>query len=136
VDRSRTPWIIVDSHRAMYTSEIYEPDLIVAGMIQLHLEPLFYKYHVDVNLYGHFHAYERTCPMYQQKCIKDGITNVLIGMGGRDLDAEPYSTVEWSEYHDQQFGYSTIYANKTHFCFIYYHNSDNGIADQFILQKY
>jgi hypothetical protein len=36
-------------------------------MLQLHLEPLFYKYHVDVNLYVHRHSYERSCPMFDNR---------------------------------------------------------------------
>jgi hypothetical protein len=73
--------------------------------------------------------------MYQQKCVKDGITHVLIGMAGQDITYHPYSTTDWSQYHDQQYGYATIYANKTYLHFIYYHNSDDKIADQFVLQK-
>ena len=135
VSRARTPWIIVGSHLPMFTSEIDYPDLLVSAQLQLHLEPLFYKYHVDVNLFAHLHAYERSCAMYQQKCVQDGITNALIGMAGIDLDSRPYSTTDWSQYHDQQYGYTTIYANKTYLHFRYYHNSDINIADQFILQK-
>ncbi len=131
----RTPWIIIGSHRPMYTSEIDHPDLLVSAQLQLHLEPLFYKYKVDVNLFAHLHAYERSCSMYQQKCVDDGITNALIGMAGIALDSRPYSTTDWSQYHDQQYGYTIISANKTYLHFRYYHTSDNNIADQFILQK-
>ncbi|CAF3835614.1 unnamed protein product [Adineta steineri] len=135
VNRSLTPWIIIGSHRPMYTSQLNYPDLKIGAMLQLHLEPLFYKYHVDVNLFAHLHAYERSCPMYQGKCVQDGITNVLIGMAGQDLTILPYSTQEWSQYHDAQYGYTTIFANKTYLHLIYYHNDDNKIADEFILQK-
>jgi hypothetical protein len=119
----------------MYTSEIDDSDLKISAMLQLHLEPLFYKYKIDVNLFGHLHAYERSCPMYQKKCVDDGITNALIGMAGIALDSRPYSTTDWSQYHDQQYGYTTIFANKTYLNLRYYHNSDNNIADQFVLQK-
>ena len=80
VNRSRTPWIIVGSHRPMYASirdNAHDFDYI-ALMLQFHLEPLFYRYHVDVNLFAHRHSYERTCPMYQERCVSDGITNVLM----------------------------------------------------------
>lgn len=135
VNRTRTPWILTGFHRPMYMTQLDYPDIKIGAMLQLHLEPLFYKYKVDVNLYAHMHAYERTCPMYQNKCIQDGITNVLIGMAGQGLTINPYQQQDWSLYHDEQYGYTTIYANKTYLHFKYYHNSDNMIADQFILQK-
>ncbi|CAF3761640.1 unnamed protein product [Adineta steineri] len=135
VNRSRTPWLIVGSHRHMFTSEFESPIDLIKLMLQLHLEPLFYKYHVDINLYAHRHSYERSCPMYHYRCIDDGITHLLIGMAGQDLDSGPYSGAEWSLYHDQQFGYTTIFANQTYLHFNYYHNNDDAIADQFTLHK-
>ena len=135
VNRSHTPWIIVGSHRPMYISQLDYPDLQIGAMLQLHLEPLFYKYKVDLNLYAHLHAYERTCAMYQEKCVRDGITHVLIGMAGQDLTLHPYAAKNWSMYHDEQYGYTTIFVNRTHLHLNYHHNSDNQIADQFILEK-
>ncbi len=135
VNRSRTPWLIVGSHRNMFTSEIGFPPDLIKLMLQLYLKPLFYKYHVDVNLYAHQHSYERSCPMFQHKCINDGIVQVLIGMAGQNLETGSYTDAHWSLYHDQQFGYTTIFANQTYLHFTYYHNKDDSIADQFILQK-
>ncbi|UJR34922.1 hypothetical protein I4U23_027700 [Adineta vaga] len=135
VNRSRTPWLIVGSHRHFYTSESESPTDLIKLMLRLYLEPLFYQYHVDINLYAHRHSYERSCPMFQSKCIDDGIIQVLIGMAGQDLDDGRYSGAEWSLYHDQQFGYTTIFANQTYLHFNYYHNDDDSVADQFILQK-
>jgi hypothetical protein len=39
----------------VYTPESDSPIDLIKLMLQLHLEPLFYKYHVDVNLYAHQH---------------------------------------------------------------------------------
>ena len=103
--------------------------------LQVHIEPLLYKYHVDLNLFGHRHSYERTCPMYQYKCVSDGVTHVLIGMAGQNLDKGTYSGAAWSKYHDQQYGYTTISANATDLHFTYYHNSDDKVADEFSLHK-
>ncbi|CAF1042516.1 unnamed protein product [Rotaria sordida] len=135
VNRSRTPWLIVGSHRHMYTSESENPIDLIKIMLQLYLEPLFYKYHVDINLYAHRHSYERSCRMFQHKCVDDGIVQVLIGMAGQDLDTGSYSGAEWSLFHDQLFGYTTIFANKTYLHFTYYHDNDDYIADQFQLYK-
>ncbi|CAF1310549.1 unnamed protein product, partial [Adineta ricciae] len=73
--------------------------------------------------------------MYPSKCVDHGIVQVLIGMAGQDLDGGTYSGAAWSLYHDQQFGYTTIFANQTYLHFNYFHNSDDQIADQFTLQK-
>ena len=135
VDRARTPWIIVGSQRPMYASETDEPDDFIKLMLQVYLEPLFYRFHVDLNLFAHRHSYERSCAMYQQKCVSNGITNVLIGMAGQNLDKGSYVTTEWSKFHDQQFGYTTIFANRTYLHFTYFHSDNDQIADQFNLQK-
>ena len=39
----------------------------LAGYFQQNLEPLFYKYGVDIVITGHVHAYERFFPVYQGK---------------------------------------------------------------------
>ena len=133
VNRSITPWLIVGSHRPMYSSLI-GTDLIKAKL-QEYIEPLLYKYHVDLHLFAHIHSYERTCPVYKNKCVKDGITQVLIGMGGHDLSEGTYEHVDWSIYHDIQFGYTHLSVNKTHLAFYYHHSVDDKIIDQFTLKK-
>jgi hypothetical protein len=135
VNRSRTPWLIVVSHRPMYSSQIIHPPYLIILMLQLYLEPLFYKYHADMNLFGHIHSYERTCPMYQNRCVDDGIIQVLIGMAGQGLVSYSYTGAEWSVYHDEEYGYSQFWANRTYLKFNYYHDVDDAIADEFILKK-
>ena len=84
VDRTRTPWVIVGGHRPMYTSENYPSDYQVSLYIQQHLEPLFHRYSVDLSLTGHYHAYERTCAVYNQTCMTDGTgtTHIVVGTAG------------------------------------------------------
>jgi hypothetical protein len=120
----------------MYTSEDNSAgETQITQMLQLYIEPPLYKYHADLNLFAHRHSYERTCPMYQNKCVSDGVIYLLIGMAGQNLDSGKYSGVAWSKYHDQEFGYSTIYANETYLHFSYYHDSDDKLADEFTLNK-
>ncbi len=136
VDRSITPWIIVGSHRYMYTTEVLGgSELNIATMLQWYIEPLLYKYHVDVNLFAHRHFYERTCPMYQNKCVAGGITHVLLGNSGQGLFRSKFASADWSKYHDVRYGYTTIFGNKTYLHFRYYHSSNDNVADQFVLQK-
>ncbi|UJR29426.1 hypothetical protein I4U23_010638 [Adineta vaga] len=133
VNRSRTPWLIVGSHRPMYSSLTYKD--LIKEKLQEYIEPLLYKYHVDLHLFAHIHSYERSCPVYKNTCVSDGITQVLIGMGGHDLTQGTYSDEKWSIYHDIEFGYTHIWANKTQLIFNYYHTKDDKLADQFHLNK-
>jgi hypothetical protein len=66
--------------------------------------PLFDKYHVDLVLSGHVHAYERTHPMKAGKRTRavpsggtvhpatDGTTYICVGTGGNDLYPNWYGT--------------------------------------------
>ncbi len=133
VDHVRTPWLIVGSHRPMYSS-LGGIDQI-AEKLKEYIEPLLYKYHVDIHIFGHIHSYERTCPVYQRQCVKDGVTQILMGMGGQSLSHGTYSPVNWSIYHDADFGYTHMQINKTYLEFNYHHNADDQIFDHFILNK-
>ncbi|CAF0728269.1 unnamed protein product [Didymodactylos carnosus] len=134
VDRAVTPWIITASHRPMYASETDEADLIKL-MLQLYLEPLLYKYQVDINIFAHKHSYERSCQMYRNECNPNGTVHLLIGMAGQNLDDGQYSNATWSQYHDQEFGYTQFIVNRTDLHFMYFHNKDNQLADEVYLRK-
>lgn len=134
MNRTETPWLIVTSHRPLYSS-LVGVDL-VGVMLRLYIEPLLYKYQVDINLYAHIHSYERTCPMYQGACVDGGVRHILIGMGGHDLTYGSYDENPWSIYHDIQFGYTHFIVNKTHLDFSYYHTfDDERAADHFQIVK-
>ena len=36
---------------------------------------------VDLTLYGHYHSYQRTCPVYQNSCVDDGLVRRLGVLG-------------------------------------------------------
>ncbi|RDW61121.1 purple acid phosphatase family protein [Aspergillus mulundensis] len=59
VDRARTPWVFVMSHRPMYSSAYssYQTNVRKA------FEELLLRYGVDAYLSGHIHWYERMYPM-------------------------------------------------------------------------
>jgi len=60
VDRKKTPFLILYAHRPMYCSNKNHGSSIE---FRDDIEPLLHKYQVDLFLFGHVHAYERTCPM-------------------------------------------------------------------------
>ena len=56
-------------------------------------------------------------------------------MSGIGLTAQSHAAAHWSRYRDAVFGYSVIIANKTHLSFRYHHNSNDDVADHFMLSK-
>jgi len=141
VDRKATPWVIVGSHRPMYCSENYPSDYKVSLYMRDYLEDLLLRYKVDLFLAGHYHSYERTCPVYQGICMGNytmprAPVHVVLGMAGAFLDNADYLPVPWSLYHDQRFGYVQIrITNATALQLEYYHNEDGMLADHFWLHK-
>ena len=138
VDRTIYPWLIVTTHRPMYTSENYASDYEVSIYMQQYLEALFLQYQVDVVLAGHYHSYERTCAVNRGVCVSGsdvGIVHVVIGMAGMSLDTASYMKKEWSVFHDQVFGYTIIESNTTQLAMYYHHNSNDELVDSFVLTK-
>jgi hypothetical protein len=46
-----------------------------------------------------------------------------------------YTDAEWSIYHDEEYGYTKLWVNRTYLQFTYYHDADDAIADEFVLKK-
>jgi hypothetical protein len=137
VNRSITPWLILHMHRPMYCSENYYSDYKVSLYIRKYLEPLLGKYKVDVVFSGHYHAYERTCPVYQDKCRVSSKTNkaqapvyIMVGSAGADIDHTEYYNVSWRAAAQMEYGYGRMHIfNVTHGLFEFKRNKDQIIAD-------
>ncbi|EFJ04972.1 hypothetical protein SELMODRAFT_431928 [Selaginella moellendorffii] len=97
VDRFSTPWIVFTGHRPMYSTQLW-------GII-------LKLYQVDLAVWGHVHSYERTCAVFQGRClqhlIKDlaGVdffdttiysapVHVVVGMAEFSLDDFPRNFME------------------------------------------
>lgn len=61
VDRSVTPWLIVAGHRPWYSTGGSDN---ICTPCQNAFEPLFYKYGVDLGIFGHVHNSQRFLPVY------------------------------------------------------------------------
>jgi len=133
VNRSLTPWVIFNAHRPMYSSENYAGDWAVAQNMQTAFEEILNKYQVDLMLAGHYHAYERTCPVYQQKCCPTGTpctVHIVAGMAGIDLDSAGWFKTTWSLYHDEShFGYLRLTFNSTNLYTEYVNDNDGKVLD-------
>lgn len=97
-------WKFVFFHKPVYSS-IVSDNRSRETDFQQKLSPLFEKYQVDMVFSGHNHNYERTKPIREGRVSEEGITYVITGGGGADLDApanhgdNPLSAKEEFVYH-------------------------------------
>jgi len=134
VNRSKTPFVIVGNHRPMYSSGDSKADYIMSLHIRSELEDLFFKYKVDLALYGHYHNYERSCRVYKEIC-GNGTIHVVIGMGGANLTTSWMPQPKWSLIRDaKHYGYSVIQTDEDSLHFQYFGNDIYPI-DEFWIRK-
>ena len=67
VNRTLTPWVIFTGHKMMYSADAGD---FGEGMRE-ELEDLLMDYQVDLAWWGHTHQYERTCAVYDEKCVEE-----------------------------------------------------------------
>jgi hypothetical protein len=149
VDRKKTPFVVVQGHRPMYTSSHENRDAPFRERLLEHLEPLFVKNKVTLALWGHVHRYERFCPLNNFTCGSMGLNgekweafpvHVVIGMAGQDWQPiwEPradhpddpiFPQPSRSLYRGGEFGYTRLVANKEKLTFSYVGNHDGEVHD-------
>mmetsp|Transcript_14424 Transcript_14424/g.17316 ORF Transcript_14424/g.17316 Transcript_14424/m.17316 type:complete len:180 (+) Transcript_14424:37-576(+) len=118
-NRTLTPWIVLATHRMMYTTQLQEEgDFKVSLAMREHLEPLLYKYRVNLMLVGHQHSYERSCPAYKGECVDDGVsgtTHIVAGSAGASAEKGGFSPSlgNFSVAHVNDYGYLRLSANSS-----------------------
>ncbi|CAM9236234.1 unnamed protein product, partial [Ectocarpus fasciculatus] len=74
VDRSETPWVVLGGHRPMYVDSYLDPlPSSMAPVMDLmikELEPLLWKYQVNLALWAHHHSYQRHAAVYDQTIVQ------------------------------------------------------------------
>lgn len=138
VNRRITPWIFLHMHRPMYTSEEYASDYKVSLLMRKYFEDLLYRYGVDIVFAGHYHAYERSCPVYKEECRTgpkgeaEAPVHIVVGTGGAWADDAAYYDVPWRISAQETYGYSRVHVhNNTHTHVQFVRNYDNQVADDF-----
>jgi hypothetical protein len=148
VNRSRTPFIVFQGHRPMYTSSNEVKDTAHREQMIQHLEPLFVKHSVTLALWGHIHRYERFCPMKNYQCLNTSSSfvypgapaHVVIGMAGQDYQPswEPrpdhpkvpiFPQPQRSMYRSGEFGYTKLVATREKLTLAYIGNHDGQVHD-------
>jgi hypothetical protein len=115
----------------MYWTTIFDP---IMDALQIFIEPLLHKYRVQLALWGHVHAYERSCPMYRSQCLtQGGTTHALIGNGGRSLSTFVGLPKPWSITRSMEYGWSRFELNATTLEFFFYRNLDQQLVDHFFI---
>lgn len=149
VDRRKQPWLIFSAHRVLgYSSDKYYglEGSFEEPMGRESLQRLWQKYKVDIAFYGHVHNYERTCPIYQNKCVNseqsnysgvvNGTIHVVVGGGGSHLSEFSPVNTSWSLYKDYDWGFVKLTAfNHSSLLFEYKKSSDGKVYDSFTISR-
>ncbi|KAF8699007.1 hypothetical protein HU200_034839 [Digitaria exilis] len=120
VNRTRTPFIVFQGHRPMYTSSDETRDAALKQQMLQHLEPLLVTYNVTLALWGHVHRYERFCPMKNFQCVNTSSSFQFPG-----APAHP----ERSMFRGGVFGYTRLVATKEKLTLTYVGNHDGQVHD-------
>ena len=123
----------------MYNSEDYKSDYEVSLHLREAIEPLLDEYSVDVFLAGHYHSYERTCRVLNEKCmdssttrsdgLKPGTVHITIGSAGASLDTANWLDVDWHVFGSYEFGYLRVSSTRNSLKLEYVHNTDGSVGD-------
>ncbi|XP_071710006.1 probable inactive purple acid phosphatase 27 [Rutidosis leptorrhynchoides] len=145
VDRNKQPWLIFAAHRVLgYSTDNFLTYEEPAG--RANLQKLWQKYKVDIALYGHIHNYERTCPVYKDKCVNqgrshysgtmNGTIHVVVGGGGSHLSDFIPIDMPWSLFKDRDWGFVKLTAfNHSSLLFEYKKSSDGLVYDNFTISR-
>ncbi|KAJ6843305.1 putative inactive purple acid phosphatase 2 [Iris pallida] len=148
VNRDKTPFVVVQGHRPMYTTSNEVWDAALREKMLEHLEPLLVANNVTLALWGHVHRYERFCPMKNYKCedVSSNFTyggspvHLVIGMAGQDWqpiweprsdhqDVPIFPQPERSMYRGGEFGYTRLVATREKLTLTYIGNHDGEMHD-------
>jgi len=139
VDRTKTPWVVLESHRPMYDTEWGHPwggetsEKLVGRMMRREFEDLLKKFKVDMFLAGHYHSYSRMCDgLFKGECNKGGPQHITIGTAGASLsETRILGRHDWIESFKREWGYGRMtVANATalHWEFVGYDENGNGVV--------
>eukprot|EP00474_Spongospora_subterranea_P010166 CRZ10624.1 hypothetical protein [Spongospora subterranea] len=148
VDRVKTPWLIVAGHRPMYvdtSADIYgdASEKVVSNLMRTQLEDLFITAQVDIALWGHDHSYQRSCPVFNNKCtIKgdddgySGPIHLVVGAAGMELSPNASKPgPAWLSKRIDQYGTGFISATRSKLDFQFIEYLSNNVVDSFSLRK-
>ncbi|TPX19103.1 uncharacterized protein E0L32_011176 [Thyridium curvatum] len=139
VDRTVTPWVVVAGHRPWYTTG-------GGGCkpCQAAFEPLFYKYGVDLGIFGHVHNSQRFQPAYNGKADAAGMSDpkapmyiVAGGAGNIEGLSSVGSNVSFNAFaYAEDFSFAKItFTDRTHLQVDFIRSSTGDVLDTSVLYK-
>ncbi|KAJ6151267.1 hypothetical protein N7470_007861 [Penicillium chermesinum] len=153
IDRKKTPWVLVMSHRPMYSSAYSSYMMHVRDAF----EELLLKHGVDAYLSGHIHWYERIWPMGRNGTLDThsivdkntyranpgkSITHIVNGMAGNIESHSEFSAGQGlntnitAVLNQKEYGFSKLtVANATALKWEYIRGSDGKAGDSLWLLK-
>ena len=137
VNRTITPWVIVEAHRPMYNNENKPDDTKVGIGMRHEFEHLLNEYDVDLFLSGHYHSYMRSCAgLYNSQCDNGGPIHITVGTAGAALDSDPLLKTNWVEKYLVQWGYGRITSiSDNQLLWEFVSDTDGMINDRIMISK-
>eukprot|EP00934_Nitzschia_sp_Nitz4_P002306 Nitzschia sp. Nitz4//scaffold36_size144017//141374//142942//NITZ4_003121-RA/size144017-processed-gene-0.281-mRNA-1//-1//CDS//3329549561//2306//frame0 len=123
VNRTLTPWVVVELHRPLYHNQQRWSDNSVGLGLRYNVESLLHQYSGNLVLSGHYRSYFRSCAgLYQSACHNGGPTHITVGSGGAMLDGMGYYGTNWADRTIREvYGYgrvTVVNATALHFEFV------------------
>ncbi|TMW60176.1 hypothetical protein Poli38472_000218 [Pythium oligandrum] len=142
VNRIESPWIVLTAHRMMYsTQKDIDVDIHLGERFRAEVEPLLMKYRVNLVLVGHQHSYERSCPVYQGECVRDGKSapvHFVVGSAGFGLSDNGFTSKygNWSLVHADEYGHLRVATTATQMHIEFISNRNGIVYDEVTLEPY
>jgi hypothetical protein len=161
VNRSKTPWIIFGGHRAMYLNSNYVDGVTSDGVVMDNLianvEPLIWKYRVNVAFWGHNHVVQRQAAVLNKTVIQrseqiyepgstvptayhddpQATVHMVIGTAGAKFTVnyvEPYP--DWCEMVFYRYGYARVTTvNASRLEWEWVSALDNQVYDRLVIEQ-
>ncbi len=141
VDRSVTPWVIVAGHRPWYSTGGAGNQCFAC---QNAFDSMFYKYGVDLALFGHVHNSQRFDPMFQNHTDPAGLNNpaypmyIVAGGAGNIEGLSPVGKNltgnRWAYAESQSYA-RLAFQSKTELGVNFYKSDGNELLDSTTLYK-
>lgn len=162
VNRTASPWIIFGCHRAMYINSYYSggysSDVTVMNELIANVEPLLWKYRVNLGFYGHNHQVQRHSAVFNKTVIQRSTPTVDTNGKVTHMHTDPQATVHmvigtggarftenamtggdqpvWNEMFMWEYGYARVTAvNSSYLNWEWVNAFDQEVIDHMVLTQ-